>query len=86
MSDDRERERLNMPAGSVGIEEDFSETILQTATFNEGLKFWPWVNQVRVLIPRGISFSSPHRSTDADDSITATSLRDCDAAFQKNGV
>lgn len=52
MSDERERERLNMPAGSVGIEEEFSETILQTATFNEGLKFWPWVNQTPMTVSR----------------------------------
>lgn len=32
---------------SVGIEEEFSETIFENTASGQQLKFWPWVNQVQ---------------------------------------
>ncbi|KAF8904974.1 chloride channel [Mucidula mucida] len=46
-SGEGDREHLNMPTGAVGIEEEFNETIFESASTDGGLKFWPWVNQVR---------------------------------------
>lgn len=48
ISDERELERLDLAAGpSIGIEGDFSDRIFDRTSSNDGLKFWPWVNQVR---------------------------------------
>jgi chloride channel 3/4/5 len=46
-SDERELRHLDLAAGpAVGIEEEISESIFETTTANDGIKFWPWVNQV----------------------------------------
>jgi hypothetical protein len=36
-------------AFSVGLEEDFAETIFESTVSGQQIKFWPWVNQVRCL-------------------------------------
>lgn len=44
---DDDLQHLDVAAGpAVGIEEEVSETIFETTSSNEGIKFWPWVNQV----------------------------------------
>jgi chloride channel 3/4/5 len=46
-ADDGDLENFDLGGGlSVGIEEDFSETIFETAASGQQIKFWPWVNQV----------------------------------------
>lgn len=35
---------------AVGIEEDVPTSLFDTATSGDGLKFWPWVNQVRAAL------------------------------------
>ncbi|KAJ7451819.1 Cl-channel protein [Mycena galericulata] len=37
-------------AQSVGIEEDFSETIFENTASGQQLKFWPWVNQTPLTV------------------------------------
>ncbi|KAJ7212919.1 Cl-channel protein [Mycena pura] len=35
---------------SVGVEEDFSDTIFESTTSGEQIKFWPWVNQTPLTV------------------------------------
>ncbi|KAK7040079.1 glycerol ethanol, ferric requiring protein [Paramarasmius palmivorus] len=43
----RDQEHMNLALGGEEVEEEASETILESASTGEELKFWPWVNQVR---------------------------------------
>ncbi len=53
-----------MPTGAVGIEEEFNETIFESASTDGGLKFWPWVNQVRscFLARRSSQYVTPQQT------------------------
>ena len=41
---------------AVRIDEDVTEELLETATLDAGLRFWPWVNQVSGM---NIHFEQP---------------------------
>ncbi|KAJ7282794.1 Cl-channel protein [Mycena rebaudengoi] len=50
-ADDGDLENFDLGGGlSVGIEEDFSETIFETAASGQQIKFWPWVNQTPLTV------------------------------------
>lgn len=48
ISNEREQEQFSgMAAGpGIGIENDISTEVIQTAALDEEIKLWPWVNQV----------------------------------------
>jgi len=48
MSEGEDHEDLGLSPGiAVGIDEDVTTNLLETTASDDGLKFWPWVNQVR---------------------------------------
>jgi len=48
MSEGEDHEDFGLSPGiAVGIDEDVTTNLLETTASDDGLKFWPWVNQVR---------------------------------------
>ena len=86
--DELETVGLGMSAWpAAGVEEEVTAPFVLRSTAEEDvLRFWPWVNQVRGNLSDVPSMLTTLSATDTNDCITTTSIRDRNAAIQKDGV
>jgi hypothetical protein len=77
-------ENGGLPHGpSLGIEDVYTAFFEPTSSDN-GLKFWPWINEVCCRDIFAAAY--PEYAIDANDGLSATSARDRYAAVQANWV